>query len=268
MPKTKKRLALGGSHIVPESCGEFIIHKKLLVSFIKKNEEGDITECITITDNLDGSLVLESLFYGLNDEQSKICKSSCGSSTRIGPLVMERVLSEFRNKRYTYMKLEDEAYKEEVWMVGRSRISIVISGKRFFYLSVSTLLKEGICYYEKMHFFGDEDDDFNKKRIQILCQHTLMDLYNDYDDLPVIPLVFQKYSLCQLYIMIEKGLIKEEYLQILGNLIHNIVWKFIPPYFFYFFDQTRLEGAIQKIRNIKDQYAEMYATLEYEINRS
>ena len=187
-----------GGDIEPHGCGVFeIIHDDNAFYFIKKKNRRAIN-CITVTDKQDRTLYLDSFFYDLMDDESKICKSSCDSQ-KIGKKAMDLVLKKFKEHhgKYDRIYLYDDAKGKGPWKIGDVEI-----GMEDFCLSVDSALKRGLCYYEQM-FFGADQGGYDN-RIQQLCEISAYRIYENVGTQKQnIIDIAKTTSLCGIYLLIK-----------------------------------------------------------------
>jgi len=236
------------------SCGEFEMEEHEWngdISFFHKSDQKR-TSCIVVSNiSQNRDLYLESFFFGLNEDQKRRCRASCEPGEKIGEKAMNFILQKFKNNpSYDTISLQDAATIKGPWGIGKAVIHIP-----FIRLSVVSLLKKGLCYYEQMGFYALENPDAYNVRVSQLCDTPAYDI-NTTSNKRMIDIA-KKTSLCGIYLSIEQGKVEDDLNTFLGRYLHETCLKLITDLklkeFTYDFTDEH-EEHVMKLEKIRQEY--------------
>jgi hypothetical protein len=219
-----------------------------------KKKDGRTINCITVIDNLDSSLTLSSFFFDLDEDESKICKHLCQTGV-IGKKAILDILVRFQNMGgYTSIDLIDEAMSESPWRIGNVYIPI-----DRFHLSLHTLLRCGLCYYERAGFYAFYHADwYGERRIAQICTSSAFQIKSYSGSYDFVDLI-KKYSICELYLLIKLGKVVDPPLLLeIGSYLEEVFLSIHPRVFHYIFDDYEHQKHLEILVMTNKEYVKKY----------
>jgi len=175
---------------------------------------------------------------------------------KIAEKAMNFILQKFKDDpSYRMIYLQDAATIKGPWRIGMATIHIPLIG-----LSVVSLLKKGLCYYEQMGFYALENPDAYNVRVSQLCDTPAYDINtnipNTMHKQRMIDIA-KKTSLCGIYLSIEQGKVEDDLNTLLGGYLHETCLKLITDLklkeFTYDFTDEH-EKHVKKLVEIRQEY--------------
>jgi hypothetical protein len=180
--------------------------------------------------------------------------SLCEAQTAMG-----YVISMFKERDYTNIEVFEQRNIsiQGPWKVGDVEVPL-----DEFDPSLDTLLTSGLCFCETMGFYASLPN--YDERISTLCTLKANEIDGPRGPSELVQLI-QKYSLCELYLLIKHHEIETDFLPILGRYLHDAVQIINPDYFEYFFDASSRSQHDSKLEEIKTEYLIQYKICEESI---